>query len=171
MFQINLVDLDREGEREIEGEIPPDSDLWTDALNPPSTAVHVDLTASTTATGQVIVRGSIETSTSHKCRRCLEPVEQPMEMDITLVWTVPDEMSEAEDDPEMRTLDPTSNELDLAPALREEILLAVPRFVLCRDDCQGLCPRCGIDRNHNSCDCSLEEPDPRWDALRALHDD
>ena len=53
----------------------------------------------------------------------------------------------------------------LANTLR---LLNLPAAPLCRDDCAGLCPVCGIDRNAAECDCDLNPPDPRWDALRAL---
>jgi uncharacterized protein len=45
---------------------------------------------------------------------------------------------------------------------------ALPMSVLCRDDCAGLCPRCGADLNEGSCDCTDDEMDPRWAALEAL---
>jgi uncharacterized protein len=57
--------------------------------------------------------------------------------------------------------------VDLAFALREELILAVPPFVECRPDCKGLCPRCGANLNDGPCDCPPRS-DPRWDALRGL---
>jgi uncharacterized protein len=51
--------------------------------------------------------------------------------------------------------------------IREELILAVPEYVLCREECRGLCPRCGKDLNEGPCACR-PEPDPRWAALEAL---
>ena len=59
-------------------------------------------------------------------------------------------------------------ELDLGPAVREHVLLAVPQFVICDEACRGFCPRCGTNLNEASCDCVVEEEDPRWAALRRL---
>ena len=58
--------------------------------------------------------------------------------------------------------------VDLEPLIRDALLLELPAVPLCRPDCQGLCPRCGVDHNLTSCDCVDAEPDPRWAALRAL---
>ena len=60
---------------------------------------------------------------------------------------------EETDDPDVYRIDPKERELDLRPALREEWILAAPTFGLCRDDCKGLCPRCGTDLNAGPHDC------------------
>jgi uncharacterized protein len=62
-----------------------------------------------------------------------------------------------------------ARELDLRPAVREEWLLAVPSFALCREECQGLCVTCGADRNTGACTCP-PSTDPRWAGLRELRD-
>ena len=59
-------------------------------------------------------------------------------------------------------------EVDLAGPLRDNLLLELPSTVLCREECAGLCPACGADRNTTDCGCDLTVPDPRWDALRDL---
>ena len=59
-------------------------------------------------------------------------------------------------------------EVDLELPVRDTVLLDLPAAPLCREDCAGLCPLCGIDRNEADCDCDPNPPDPRWDALRAL---
>jgi uncharacterized metal-binding protein YceD (DUF177 family) len=57
--------------------------------------------------------------------------------------------------------------LDLEPLVREQLILAVPYAPLCREDCQGLCPQCGVDRNVEACAC--DKPlDPRFAALKGL---
>jgi DUF177 domain-containing protein len=58
--------------------------------------------------------------------------------------------------------------LSVAPIAEERIQMAVPMKPLCREDCQGLCPVCGADRNVTACDCVVETLDPRWEALRVL---
>src|SRR6185436_6751772 len=99
-----------------------------------------------------------------QCRRCLAPVTVPVETKIGALFAQdPDAM----EDPDSYPLAPDATEIDLTPAVREELILAVPRYVLCRQDCRGLCPRCGHDLNIGPCDCP-PPPDPRWDALEAL---
>ncbi len=71
------------------------------------------------------------------------------------------------DDPDAYVIPPNVTELDLAPMIREELILAVPDYVLCREECQGLCAQCGQDLNVARCDCR-PAPDPRWEALEAL---
>ncbi len=58
--------------------------------------------------------------------------------------------------------------LDVAGWARDAIAEAVPATILCRDDCAGLCPTCGANRNAVDCGCVVVETDPRWDALREL---
>ena len=58
--------------------------------------------------------------------------------------------------------------IDFWPAVREQILLALPPAPLCREDCKGLCPTCGKDLNEGECGCDRTAHDPRWDALKAL---
>jgi uncharacterized protein len=71
-----------------------------------------------------------------------------------------------EEDLNLAVFDGEAIELD--DLVREEILLAVPAHVLCRHECQGLCPVCGIDRNQGSCQCETTETDSRWQGLKEL---
>jgi uncharacterized protein len=58
--------------------------------------------------------------------------------------------------------------LPVAPIAEERIQMAVPMKPLCREDCRGLCPRCGEDLNVADCGCAADSADPRWEALRQL---
>jgi uncharacterized protein len=62
-------------------------------------------------------------------------------------------------------------EIDVEPLLREVVLLELPLSPLCAEDCQGLCPECGADRNAGGCDCEIDVRDPRWGALDQLRFD
>ena len=58
--------------------------------------------------------------------------------------------------------------IDVAPALREQILLAVPPSPVCDEACKGLCPTCGKDLNAADCGCEKTTIDPRWAALKSI---
>ena len=64
-----------------------------------------------------------------------------------------------------------NGQLDLAPMVREEVLLGVPDAPLCRDDCAGICPSCGADLNDGPCGCTTTVRDERWAVLDQLRDD
>jgi uncharacterized protein len=55
--------------------------------------------------------------------------------------------------------------LDVDELVREQLLLSVPDYSLCREDCQGLCPVCGANRNSKQCDHQDADVDPRWEGL------
>jgi uncharacterized protein len=76
----------------------------------------------------------------------------------------------------MRPVDPEAfpiehGQLDLAPMTREELILGVPDAPLCREDCPGLCPVCGVDLQTTTCSCETSVRDDRWAALDALRDE
>jgi len=62
----------------------------------------------------------------------------------------------------------TGKQIDLTPAMREQILLSIPPSPLCSEDCKGLCPSCGKDLNEGACGCDRTVVDPRWQALKGL---
>ena len=114
------------------------------------------------------------------CSRCVEPVKLPIDERLMVTFMPKSEMPEDDEDapsaeaegPEVPAEDldlfPYEGEhVDLEPLFREQFVLAVPYAPLCREDCKGLCPQCGIDRNTATCTC--EKPiDPRLAALKNL---
>lgn len=106
-------------------------------------------------------RAVTEVATS--CRRCLTPVALNVSAPIEVLFTD----DAAVEDPATYLIPASATELNLAETVREELILAVPEFVVCRDECRGLCPHCGKDLNEGPCDCR-PEPDPRWAKLEAL---
>jgi uncharacterized protein len=95
---------------------------------------------------QARVRGNAHGS----CRRCLNEVDIPFELALDVMFSADPEIAE---DPAVYPLKPPVLQVDLRPAVREEIALAVTAFPLCREDCAGLCPRCGADLNAGPCAC------------------
>ena len=167
MLPLDLARLSREGSLRIEGEIPPDARLWEGTGVRLEGPLRVDLRASEAKSGEVVVRGVVEGTLDQECRRCLDPVKVPLREEVTFVFAPPDLLG-GEDDGEIRILAADASGVDLAEPIREEVVLAAPTYTLCSPDCRGLCPRCGADLNETTCECAVEEPDPRWDALRAL---
>lgn len=169
MFHVDLVELDREGSLEVRETAPTDHALWSDTDLSLGEGVTVQLTVTGSSTGQVIARGVVRTSLTRQCRRCLAPLAPTVEAQVEMVWAVVDELApEAAREDEVRPLDPRGDRLDMGPAIREELILAAPLWVLCREDCRGLCPHCGTNWNVEECSCSPGEPDPRWDVLRTI---
>ena len=71
-----------------------------------------------------------------------------------------------EDDLDLTVFD--GEVVDIDALVTEEILLTVPDHILCKDDCKGICPGCGADRNSVDCGCETAEVDPRWAGLKEL---
>lgn len=112
--------------------------------------------------------GQIEVS----CARCLEPVVIPVSRSFDLLYR-PSESAERTDEVAINEADTeigyySGGGMELEDSLREQILLAVPIKALCRYDCKGLCPVCGVNRNEQLCDCKQSVPDPRWATLGDL---
>jgi len=75
----------------------------------------------------------------------------------------PEDLQEFE---EVQYLSPDTNIIDLGEDVRQFLILSLPLKILCREDCAGLCPVCGANRNRSSCSCTTEEGDPRWAELK-----
>jgi uncharacterized protein len=166
MLTLDLPRLEREGTLEVSAEIPADDPLWEGSELTLRSPLRVEGRASLAGSGEVLVDVDLTGEFEHQCRRCLEPVVKKVELNALLVFGSPDE--EAGDDGEIRPVDPEALELNVGEAVREEVILAADPYVLCDPECRGLCPRCGVNRNQETCECTLEESDPRWDALRAI---
>jgi len=119
---------------------------------------------STAGEDQFYWQATLSTVVRAECRRCLTGVDVPISESLGLVF-VTEEAAEGDED--CYVVPRRASFLDLSEAVREELLLATPQFVECRDDCRGLCPRCGADLNAGPCGCA-PAVDPRWEALTKL---
>lgn len=167
MLRVDLGRLAREGSVLVEAKVPADDGLWQGSDLRWNGPVDVRLRASYAGTGEVVVRGTVRGKLKQECRRCLRPVDEDFQEDLTLVF-VSDASGEDTDEGDAFVFDPVGSSLDLSVAVREEVILAMNPYVVCDPACAGLCPRCGKNLNEGPCDCAEEEVDPRWEALRAL---
>jgi uncharacterized protein len=108
----------------------------------------------------IVVRGEVDVAWTAECSRCLEPLRGELALGV-------DELFEPHPiDGETYRLDGDS--VDLDQVVRDAVVLELPVAPHCRDDCRGLCPTCGADRNSVECACVEDSGDPRWAALRSL---
>jgi uncharacterized protein len=120
------------------------------------------------------LRGNFATSVETPCARCLEPVVQNVVRDFDLLYRPlgadagKEEMSVTAAEAEVSYYQ--GEGLLLEDVLREQILLAVPLKIICREDCKGLCPHCGKNLNVEQCSCAEPLADPRWSALKEIRE-
>ena len=114
------------------------------------------------ASEDVVVTATVRAPWSGQCRRCLGEAAGEIQAEVREVY------EPASDGEETYALD--GSRVDLAPLVRDAVLLGLPPAPLCDEGCQGLCPVCGANRNEARCSCDVSPPDPRWAALDALRD-
>ena len=124
---------------------------------------------------EVRLRSEIQTELELLCDRCLTPARTPLAVEFDTSF-IPREVEAAKDEnvelaAEDLILSAYDGEaIDLDELVREQVLLALPSRRLCKEDCEGLCPKCGTDLNAGRCSCEQVEVDPRWSALAGLKD-
>ena len=118
------------------------------------------------------VRGRIHCRLEAHCSRCLEPLIHAFDDSFDLYYYPVALISRSESVP----IDRQDTDLgfyegqgvELADVVREQVMLWLPMRGLCRDDCKGICPVCGSNRNRETCACAETFVDSRWDALKGL---
>jgi uncharacterized protein len=122
--------------------------------------------------GQIRVSGSMHTRLELVCARCLEEVTEEVSREFDLFYAPVkekgrgDEKRLKEDDTEIGFFE--GEGIFLTDILAEQILLALPVKVICRSDCRGLCPQCGVNLNSEDCRCEAKSSDPRLAPLARL---
>ena len=120
------------------------------------------------------LRGRLSAGLELPCARCLEPVKQDIKRDFELLYRPlgadagRDELSVTDAEAEIGYYQ--GDGLLMEDVLREQVLLALPLKVTCREDCKGLCPTCGKNRNVELCACAGATGDPRWDTLKDIRE-
>jgi uncharacterized protein len=119
--------------------------------------------------------GSVNTTLELPCSRCLEPFMWPVDSSFDLRYQ-PHARNTGEGEREIEEDDLTTafyenDTIDLGQMMREQFFLALPMKPLCRDECKGLCPACGINWNKGACNCSNQWEDPRLAVLKTLRRD
>ena len=114
--------------------------------------------------GYMVLSADVKVSYSTACARCLDPVSNVLEISFEKDIASSGEVSSDNDDYIMIE----DKKLDLLPTVEEEIMLEMPSRTLCKEDCLGLCHKCGKNLNEGDCDCAKKEVDPRLAILKTL---
>lgn len=147
--------------RRLSLSVPAPAQLRVELIGvPEGAAVDLELRLEAVMDG-VLVSGTVTAPAIGECGRCLEPVRSEVEADLQELYAYPDSLVE---DDEVNRLE--GDLLDLEPALRDAVVLALPLTPLCRADCPGLCAVCGQHLAGLPPGHAHEQVDPRWSVLR-----
>jgi len=145
-------------------------------IAPIATAGRADLVEERHGKHEIIqdirLKGKLSTRLELTCARCLEPVTQDVQRDFDLLYR-PLGVDAGKEELSVTGVEADigyyqGGGLQLEDAVGEQVLLSVPVKALCREDCKGLCPRCGQNLNEAQCSCAVAPADPRWSALRDI---
>ncbi len=164
-FVINTHDLGRRpgSMQTMELTLPAPTDLGIELLGvPEGSPVELDLRLEAVMEG-VLASGRAWVTLTGECARCLEPIEDDLEVELQELFVYPE--SEAEED-EASRLD--GEFLDLEPVLRDSVVLALPFQPVCQPDCEGLCSECGVRLIEHPGHAHEESIDPRWASLSTM---
>ncbi len=121
--------------------------------------------------GVVLVKSRIAARVEWVCARCLDSFFMDLTSEFTTTWkprppnfSLPDEVELSREDLETEFYQ--GDEIDVTPLVQDQILLTLPQKAICREECRGLCPRCGKNLNREVCQCREEEMDPRLAPLK-----
>jgi uncharacterized protein len=166
---------------DFEEKFAPDAiDLGGEArqITPLQAAGHAEVVEEHHGKHEVIkdlrLRGRLATRLELQCARCLDSVQQDVAREFELLYRPVgadagrDELSVTDAEAEIGYYQ--GDGILLEDALREQVLLALPLKVTCREDCKGLCPHCGKNLNQEHCSCNVPMEDPRWAALKEIRD-
>ncbi|MBI3611019.1 MAG: DUF177 domain-containing protein [Nitrospirae bacterium] len=171
-MRIALSDIPREG-LDLEYDMDPAALDLTSAGAEFLSPIHVRLRL-VAMDRAVYLSGEAAAERRLQCVRCLTAISESMRLSFEM--NVEPQESETEPTPgewhelHREELDAhyySGHTIDLTELVREQILLALPAYPLCRSDCRGICPRCGLDRNRTACRCAADEADRPMTPLQA----
>ncbi len=161
MLLVNVAELLRRPgtDRDLTVEVTAEELGISDPRVPPANQIEVRLRLESLTDG-IVVTGRLAAPWQDTCRRCLVDVAGDAECPVDELYQNKVTTDEA--------FPIHADQVDLTPMVRELVLLDLPAAPLCRDDCAGLCPSCGVNHNDQTCSCERPAADDRWSALDAL---
>jgi uncharacterized protein len=149
--------------------VPAPADLGVEMVGVPEGAdIELDIRLEAVMEG-VLVSGTARSPLSGECARCLDPLTSSIEVDFQELYVYSDTRSGESAEEDERRLE--GDLIDLEPVIRDAMVLALPLSPLCRDDCPGLCPECGVRLADAEPDHHHDAVDPRWAALQGMLDE
>lgn len=151
----------------VEREVPAPGALGLGVYQvPESSPLSLDLILTAVSEG-VLADGDVVAGAESECARCLAPIEDTLRVRVQELYAYEGSVTEETTDAD-EVLRLQGDLLDLEPAVRDALVLAMPVTPLCRPDCPGLCADCGVPWDELPDDHRHETVDPRWAALEKL---
>jgi uncharacterized protein len=155
-------------QRELHRVVPAPIDLGLELIGlPAGSDLTLDLRLQSVSEG-VYVSGTVDGHLIGECGRCLRGIDDTISVDIAELFayenSTTDETTEEDEIGRVR-----DDLIDIEPSVRDAVVLALPANPVCRADCPGLCPDCGVPMDELPADHSHDQIDPRWAALHDLH--
>lgn len=150
--------------QDVQRDVPSPAGLGLDTIRVPDGApLALDLRLQAVTEG-VLVTGTVTVPVVGECGRCLDPLEQVFSVDLVELFAYPGSATvQTTDEDEVERIE--DDLIDLAPVVRDAVVLGLPITPLCRNDCGGLCPNCGQRLDDVEPGHSHDVIDPRWAAL------
>ena len=153
--------------RTVKRVVPAPADLGVEMIGVPEGAdLDLDLRLESVSEG-VLVSGTVTGPVKGECGRCLREIDDSMVVNVQELYAYENSTTdETTDEDEVGRMQ--DDLIDLEPALRDAVVLTLPTNPLCREDCPGLCPECGVHWDDLPADHSHQQIDPRWAGLSQL---
>jgi uncharacterized protein len=148
-------------------------------INQAGLSVNVDITVNGSLNridDDVYLKGTVMASVIASCSRCLDTLSYPIDSDLKSHYVPSDNQFISKRDVELHASDIDAEvyenqQIDLTQSIRDSILLAVPVICLCKENCKGICSKCGHNLNQGRCECENESfVDPRLESLKNFKD-
>jgi uncharacterized protein len=129
--------------------------------------VRASVTLTNTSAG-IVAAGTADTTVETECSRCLVRFEMPLSGEIEGFYVVPSRTGGLPEEQPYELIQ--DNKIDLLPAILQALAIEAPFAPVHEEDCKGICPTCGCDRNSEECNCEPESPGSPFEALKGLFD-
>ncbi len=116
---------------------------------------------------EISINGEVQTIADLECDRCLSLYQQDLKSLFKIILSQVD-LSIMNSDENIIPISPNTSEVDITSPIRDTLILSVPMKKLCRKDCKGLCPKCGVNLNIEKCKCNATSTDPRLEPLKKI---
>lgn len=116
---------------------------------------------------QLILESSTKVSANLNCDRCGVEFSQEISSKYKMIYLLR-VIEDAEEEINITYLSPNTDKIDIAKEVRDYAILSIPMKRLCKEDCKGLCSKCGTNLNEDQCECKDDEIDDRWKILLDL---
>ena len=160
--------------RRVQRTVHAPADLGTEVIGvPPGSELELEARLEAVMEG-VLVTGTARTHVKGECVRCLDDLEQDLEVEFQELFVYPEKKRRdgrphqgEGDEAEADEYELQDDLVDLEPVVRDAVVLALPFQPVCSEDCPGLCPQCGVHLSEDP-EHMHDSVDPRWAALQSL---